>query len=325
MSELRQTLERFRELFLQDLRVRDYSPLTIRSYSQDLGHLFEWLDQQNEIESMAAVTSDLLRQFQLHLMLQPRKDKRHRRARILTAAARNRHLASIKSFFRYLRKSGKLLSNPAAELESARQNIKLPKELLTVAEMCRLLNSIVPETDVTKHDRAIFEVFYSSGLRRQECLKLKLKGLRLCEGFLQVLGKGDKERVVPVGRQAVRALTTYLQDVRPKWVHPDCEHVFVSKLHGRAVRGNELLVRLRAYGKVAKIKKYLSFHGFRHACATHLLQGGADLRAIQIILGHVDLEVTARYLRVDPTQLREVILLHHPRETQLELPDDPKA
>jgi len=304
----------WREAFAQDLRVRGYSPKTVEVYSLDLGRFFEWLEAETELSSVAELSSNLLRNFQLHLMLKPRQNKRHRHPRLLTAATRNRILAALKGFFRFLRKSGRLLSNPAAELEGARKVTKLPKDLLTVAEMRRLLDSIDPTTDVGRHDRAVFELLYSSGLRRAEFKGLRLQDLRLEEGLAHVQGKGNKERVVPLGERCLRALRIYLAQVRPQWAKPDCPYVFVSKLHGNSYRGAEVLVRLRQYAKAAKIKKAVSFHGFRHACATHLLQGNADLRAIQLLLGHTDLNVTARYLHVDPTRLRELILRHHPRE-----------
>ena len=214
------------------------------------------------------------------------------------------------------RKSGRLLSNPAAELEAARKLTRLPKDLLTVAEMRRLLDSIDPTTDVGRHDRAVFELLYSSGLRRAEFQGLKLGDLRLEEGFAHVHGKGNKERIVPIGTRALRALRIYLSEVCPLWARPDCPYVFVSKTHGQPYHGQKLLARLRHYAKDAKIHKALTFHGFRHTCATHLLQGKADLRSIQLLLGHTKLDVTAQYLHVDPSHLRALILQHHPRENE---------
>ena len=320
--DLADTLLELRGKFKDDLRLRGYSALTIESYGQDLGHLFDWLATQPKVQSLEHITTSVLRDFQIHLMMEPRKDPRHKTARILTAATRNRHLAAIKSFFRYLRQSGQLFANPAAELESARAPKKLPKDIPTPEEMLRLLEVIAPTSDVARHDRAVFEVFYSCGLRRRECLGLKLGQLRLEESLLQVLGKGNKDRVVPLGPQALQALSCYLQEVRPRWARPDCQHVFVSKLHGRGYRGNELLVRLRRYARQAELDKDITFHTFRHACATHLLQGKADLRAIQLLLGHEGLDVTALYLHLDVSHLREVILKHHPRENPEGWDDD---
>lgn len=314
MSEFSRHLMELRNRFCEDLRLRGYSELTISHYGQDLGHFLTWVFGQPGLSGLGQLTPAVLREFQMHLMLEPRKDPRHKQAKLLSVAARNRHLASLKSFFRYLRQSGQLLSNPAAELESARAPQRLPKDIPTPEEMLRLLDSIEPTSDVGKHDRAIFEVFYSCGLRRRELLFLKLGQLRLEESLLQVLGKGNKERVVPLGPQALAALNVYLREVRPVWAQPDCQEVFVSKLHGRACRGNELLVRLRRYAGQAGIEKHLSFHTFRHACATHLVQGKADLRAIQLLLGHEGLDVTALYLHLDVSHLRQMILEHHPRE-----------
>jgi integrase/recombinase XerD len=315
MSLVHEILLDWRKQFAQDLRVRGYSPHTIKSYNLQLGRFFEWLQQEGtQIGSVAELTSQVLRNYQLQLMLKPRESKRHKQSRMLTATARNGILVSLKAFFRYLKRSGRLLFNPAAELEGARQGKKLPKNLLSVAEMRSLLNSIEPTTDVGRHDRAVFELLYSSGLRHAEFKELKLKDLRLEEGFVHILGKGNRERIVPVGERALQALRSYLLEVRPRWAQSDSQHVFVSKLHGRTYRGTELMVRLRRYATGAKIKKVISFHTFRHCCATHLLEGQADLRAIQLLLGHSKLDITAHYLHVDPTRLRELILRHHPRE-----------
>ena len=315
MSELWETLQHWKEAFQQNLRVRDYSPLTIELYGYDLNHFFEWLEERNQCRSVADVTNTVLREYQTHLMLRPGRGRRYRHPRSLNTGTRNRILASIKSFFRYLRKSGKLLSNPAAELESARHVQKLPKAIPSIAEMERLLRTIPNDTDVGIHDQAVFELLYSAGLRRAEFLNLKLNDLRLAEGFVHVLGKGRKERIVPIGKTALAALRLYLAKVRPVWAAADCDHVFVSKLHGRNYDGGYVMDRLKRYVKRAQLRKSLTFHSFRHAFATHMLEGGADIRSIQLLMGHSELDVTSIYLHVEPSRLREIVLLHHPRET----------
>lgn len=309
------TLVGWKEEFQQHLRARDYSSLTVTLYGHDLVHFFEWLEAENKCKSVQDLTNTLLREYQTYLMLRPSRGRRYRQPRSLTTGTRNRILAGIKAFFRYLRKSGKLLSNPAAELESARHVQKLPKAIPSVAEMERLLRSIPEDSDIGIHDRAVFELLYSSGLRRAEFLNLQLNDLRLAEELVYIVGKGRKERVVPIGKRAMAALRTYLEKVRPLWAAPDCQHVFVSKLHGQKYQGNEVTERLKRYVKAAKLKKSLSFHSFRHAFATHMLEGGADLRSIQLLLGHAQLDVTSIYLHVEPSRLREVVLKHHPRET----------
>ena len=164
------------------------------------------------------------------------------------------------------------------------------------------------------HDQAVFELLYSAGLRRAEFLNLKLNDLRLAESFVHVLGKGKKERIVPIGKTALAALRLYLAKVRPVWAAADCDYVFVSKLHGRNYDGGYVMDRLKRYVKLAKLKKSLTFHSFRHAFATHMLEGGADIRSIQLLMGHSELDVTSIYLHVEPSRLREIVLRHHPRE-----------
>jgi len=315
MRALLKTLHDWKETFQQYLRARDYSPLTIELYGYDLNHFFEWLEEQNKVRSVQDVTNAVLREYQIHLMLRPSRSPRHRHPRTLNTGTRNRILASLKAFFRYLRKTGKLLSNPAAELESARRAQKLPKAIPSISEMERLLQVIPGDSDVGLHDQAVFELLYSSGLRRAEFLNLKLTDLRLAEGFAHILGKGRKERIVPIGKTALAALRVYLGNVRPVWAAADCGYVFVSKLHGRNYDGGYVMERLKRYVKQANLKKAVTFHSFRHAFATHMLEGGADLRSIQLLMGHSDLDVTSIYLHVEPTRLREIVLRHHPRET----------
>lgn len=315
------------EAFYRHLKARDYSPRTLQGILAILDSFFQWLQERTRIQTPQEITLACLLEYQQHLMLRPAQDKK--RKRLLSVNTRNRHLSALRTFFSYLRKSGKLLANPAAELELGRGRRAIPRNLPSPAEMRRILGGIDTTTDVGKHDLAVFELLYGSGLRRSEFLGLRMRDLRLEEAFVHVLGKGSKERVVPLGPRALSSLLVYLHEVRPRWAQPDCDFVFVSKLHGRRYNGLEVSLRLKAYAKKAGVKKALTFHALRHACATHLLQGKADLRAIQLLLGHSELNITAGYLHVDPSRLRQVILEHHPRETleaaDEEIPPSPEA
>lgn len=162
------------------------------------------------------------------------------------------------------------------------------------------------------------ELLYSTGLRRFELLGLELQSLRLGEELVHVLGKGNKERVVPMGSGARSALERYLKEGRPQLVQGNHQSVLVSHKHGGPASQNELLHAIRQHASKAKIRTVEGFHQFRHTCATHLLRGGADLRCIQTLLGHSNLNTTAIYTKVEVTDLQKTLKTCHPREK-----DDP--
>lgn len=312
-QELAATLDQWLQEFLDDMQRRSYSPRSLRSYRYDLLLFVTWIGEQAEVTSPGQLTSVVLEQYQMHLMLRPSKKSPHH-TKAMSTAARNRHTAELRSFFRYLKRSCKLLSNPGAELESARQVRRLPKSILTVEELALLLEAIPKETPVGLRDWAAVELLYGTGVRRIELLGLELEDLRLAEEFLHVLGKGNKERVLPLGQAAREALERYLHEGRPRLLQGNHRKLLVSYKHGGPVSENELLASIRQHARRAKIRPILGFHQFRHTCATHMLREGADLRAIQTLLGHADLNTTAIYTKVEVADLRKTLQECHPRE-----------
>lgn len=312
-QELAATLDQWLQEFLDDMQRRSYSPRSLRSYRYDLLLFVTWIGEQAEVTSPGQLTSVVLEQYQMHLMLRPSKKSPHH-TKAMSTAARNRHTAELRSFFRYLKRSCKLLSNPGAELESARQVRRLPKSILTVEELALLLEAIPKETPVGLRDWAAVELLYGTGVRRIELLGLELEDLRLAEEFLHVLGKGNKERVLPLGQAAREALERYLHEGRPRLIQGQHRKLLVSYKHGGPVSENELLASIRQHARRAKIRPILGFHQFRHTCATHMLREGADLRAIQTLLGHADLNTTAIYTKVEVADLRKTLQECHPRE-----------
>ena len=318
-QELAATLDQWLQEFLDDMQRRSYSPRSLRSYRYDLLLFVTWIGEQAEVTSPGQLTSVVLEQYQMHLMLRPsKKSPQHTKA--MSTAARNRHTAELRSFFRYLKRSCKLLSNPGAELESARQVRRLPKSILTVEELALLLEAIPKETPVGLRDWAAVELLYGTGVRRIELLGLELEDLRLAEEFLHVLGKGNKERVLPLGQAAREALERYLHEGRPRLTQGQHRKLLVSYKHGGPVSENELLASIRQHARRAKIRPILGFHQFRHTCATHMLREGADLRAIQTLLGHADLNTTAIYTKVEVADLRKTLQECHPREKDFSEP-----
>lgn len=260
---LADTLKLWLEEFLEDMRRRSYSPRSLRSYRYDLLLFVAWVGEQSELVSPAHLTTAVLEQYQMHLMLRPsRKSRRH--TQTMTAAARNRHTAELRSFFRYLKRACKLLSNPGAELESAREVDRLPSSILTVEEVAGLLEAIPKENPLGLRDWAAVEVLYGTGVRRIELLRLDLEDLDLAKETVHVLGKGDKERVVPLGKAACEALKRYLLEGRPRLVQGGHRRLLVSHKHGEPVGENELLAAIRQHALKAQIRPIRGFHQFRH-------------------------------------------------------------
>ncbi len=215
-----------------------------------------------------------------------------------------------------------LLGNPSAELEAARQVRTLPKSVFTVEEMASLLIAVPKNSADGLRDWAALELLYAAGLRRFELLALTLADLRLGEEMVHVLGKGRKERVLPIGWGARTALEQYLAEGRPRLQQGQHPELFLSRHHGGPLGDKELLLAIRQHAQNAKIRSVEGFHQFRHTCATHLLRGGADLRCIQTLLGHNNLNTTAIYTQVEIADLQKTLKECHPREKDQDL-DEP--
>ena len=314
MRALHETLRQWVQDFGVDLRRRDYAERTIHSYCGGLLLFVAWVETQDDLKMPGDLTTSALERYQMHLMLRPAIQNRRAQARTMTAGGRNTALAQLRTFFRYLKKAGRLLGNPALELENSRKTRRLPRNILSVPEVARLLAIVPRHSPSGIRDLAVLEVLYSTGVRRAELLGLNLPDLRLSESMLYVMGKGSKERVVPLGKAATEALQRYLKESRPVLVRGNHQALFVSASHGGRLSVDEIMPLIKNYAKQARIKKKVGLHLFRHTCATHLLRGGADLRCIQTLLGHSDLSTTAIYTRVDLTDLKITLKRCHPRE-----------
>ena len=222
-------------------------------------------------------------------------------------------IAALRSFYRFTENEKLLPANVAEHLSLPRRWKRLPKDL-THEEMDRLLRPVPPETPASLCDQAVLELAYSSGLRISELRHLRLEQLHLDAGFVSVIGKGNKERVVPVGRQAAEALNCYLNSGRPKLVTPRTPaNVFLSK-RGSSFSRAGLWRRIKARVKRAGIPRNVTPHMLRHSFATHMLEHGADLRVIQELLGHASINATEIYTHVGGSRLREVHRQFHPRK-----------
>jgi integrase/recombinase XerD len=223
-----------------------------------------------------------------------------------------RHLVTLRNFFRFALSEGHIKEEPTLNLESPKVWKTLPS-YLSLGDVDRLLALPDPATPLGSRDKAMVELLYSTGLRVSELVGLRLGDVDLQTGCLRCIGKGDKERLVPVGREAVSAVQQYLRDARPKLVRGrPSPHLFVNRLGGKLSRVGFWKI-LRGYGKKAGLRGRLTPHKLRHSFATHLLERGADLRSVQLMLGHADISTTQIYTHVIQERLKQVYKAHHPR------------
>ncbi len=226
-----------------------------------------------------------------------------------------RHLVAIRQLFRFLVKEKVIASDPVADIEMPKAGRKLP-EFLDVDEVERLLGTPDARTPRGSRDRAMLEVLYATGLRVTELVTLPSDGLDAERGFVLVRGKGNKERVVPLGQHALAALEQYVREARPTFLgtHMSSTALFL-RTGGEPMTRQGFWKLLKAHAVVAGIAKPLSPHKLRHSFATHLVERGADLRAVQAMLGHAELSTTEIYTHVNRERLRQIYGDHHPRAT----------
>ena len=290
-------LEQFQDYLIFE---RGLSKRTLSAYQHDLENCIEFLARQG-ITDPSHVTPTVLRTwiFSLHEVG-------------LAPSSIRRAQSAVRTFFRFLLAEGWLSVDPTERLESPKIIDRLP-EFLTKEETQRLLTSPNPEKSLYWRDRSILELLYASGVRVSELVGLLISGLDLDDSFITVFGKGGKERIVPVGVPALLTLRRYLSELRPKLDQAEGRgHVYLNA-RGRPLTRESVWKLVRDSGRRADINKNVSPHTLRHTFATHLLEGGADLAAVQEMLGHVDISSTQIYTHVDREYLRQIHGKYHPR------------
>lgn len=273
---------------------------TREAYIHDVQKLADYLDDQ-QTDLLSVKLDDLHRfAFELHdIGIMP--------------TSIGRILSGVRSFYHFLHLEGYIQADPTELLEWPKQPQHLPT-VLTLDEVNRLEGAIDLSTDEGHRDRAIIEMLYSCGLRVSELCGLLLSDLFLDEGFIRVLGKGSKQRLVPISSKAIEELNLWFSDRCHIDIKPGEEdYVFVSHRRGRHLSRITVFHNIKVYAEAAGIDKVISPHTLRHTFATHLLEGGANLRAIQAMLGHESIATTQIYTHVDRTFLREQVLMHFPR------------
>ncbi len=296
--------ERSLQAFEDQARVR-YAERSVKGYVAILRSFLEWLGPV----ALTDVRPQDVQAYQTHVYTLRKKD-----GTPLSLSYQVAHLKAVKLFFRYLVKRGDLLSDPSAQVEYPRGEQRLPRGILSREEVQKLLAMPDTSTLVGLRDRAVLEVFYATGIRAGELAKLKLTDIDTEDRVLRVLlGKGGKDRYVPLTKAAVEALEAYLVHGRPHYRKAGSSSwLFLAERGGKPYSAllNETVQR---YASAAGIEKHVTCHTLRHSIATHLLKGGADIRHIQVLLGHASLKATVRYTHVEISDLTKALKRAHPR------------
>ncbi|MFO7761116.1 MAG: site-specific tyrosine recombinase XerD [Thermodesulfobacteriota bacterium] len=286
--------------FLEYLTVeRRLADNTITSYQADLKDFILFLAGKNK--SLSQVTPSLIRKFQNHLQ-----------DRNLESRSQARRISSLRNFFRFLAAEHIIESDPTLLLETPRLGERLPQDL-TVAEVNTLLEGKCDRSPYTSRNRAMLYLLYATGMRVSELVNLPSAGVNLKSGFVRVLGKGSKERLIPFGEEAGENLEQYLREGRPRLLKGKIsDYLFISN-RGRPLGRFRFWQIIREKASAAGIDKRITPHMLRHSFATHMLAHGADLRSLQLLLGHSDISTTQVYTHVDRSRLQAIHRKFHPR------------
>jgi integrase/recombinase XerD len=289
--------------FLTHVRVeKGLSANTVSAYRRDLLKFDEFAKKRKL--GLEAVRSDDLVDFLSSLYLQKLESR--------TVA---RHLVTLRNFFRFAQAQELIAEDPSLHLESPKIRRSLPG-YLRLEEVEKLLARPDEKTPLGLRDRAMLEVLYSTGLRVSELISLRVMDVDRATGCIRCIGKGDKERIVPIGKKALALVERYLRDARPKLVgkkqQPQAPTLFINRRGGPLSRVGVWKI-LSAYGREAGLRVALTPHMLRHSFATHLLERGADLRSVQLMLGHSDISTTQIYTHVVEERLKQIYKAHHPR------------
>lgn len=331
----RRRMELLLERFVEAMTAWAFSKRTIPSYAQHVAVFLDWLEKETDVGDLGEVTPEVLSSYQTALLGMERKRPGKRKATELKNAAapaaapetpaaaggrlstatQHARLSALRSFFGFLAREGKLLVDPAASLVLPKKRRSLPRSLLTPKEALRLVESIETKTPMGHRDRAVVEVLYATGIRNAELRGLSLADFDAEAGTLFVrAGKGGKDRVLPLGPVVTAIVSDYVQLARPKLARRSgVTSLFVSN-HGWPLWPASVVRIVDLAARRAGLQKTVRPHRLRHACATHMLQGGADVRHIQRLLGHSSLSTTEVYTRVEIGDLKAVHKRFHPRE-----------
>jgi len=281
---------------------RGLSENSIINYTLDIKKLVLWLEENKIINTPISINEEVIQQFIYTI------------AKKINPRSQSRIISGLRGFFNYLIFEEYRKTNPLELIESPKLGRKLP-DTLSMAEIDLLIASIDLSTPQGERNRAILETLYGCGLRVSELTGLKISDLFFEEGFIKVTGKGDKQRFVPIGEATIKFIDLYKKEIRiHQEIHPSAKDTIFLNRRGKPLTRAMIFTIIKQLAEKAGIKKTISPHTFRHSFATHLLENGADLRAIQQMLGHESITTTEIYTHIDKRHLSQVINTFHPRK-----------
>ena len=290
-------LERFHDFLALE---QGSARTTTEAYERDLER-FALFARSKGARAPTGVTSRLLKDYVYHL-----KDVG------LAPTSIRRNVSAVRTYYRFLLGEGQVVRDPSERLETPKKWRTLP-DVLTAAEIDRLLAAVTLDEPLAFRDRAMLELAYGAGLRVSEWISLGVKDVMLDEALVRVLGKGSKERLVPIGRRAIAATAVYVRELRPRLEKGKGRGALILSARGAPLTRMGAWKILQKYVRKAELKKRVTPHTLRHSFATHLLEGGADLRAVQEMLGHANIRTTQHYTHVDRDRLKAIHRRFHPR------------
>jgi integrase/recombinase XerD len=296
------------KLFVNFLRTeKSLSENSVQSYLLDLKKFFEFLEKDKSISDLSKVDEKIILDFLGYM-----RNSKNKKGEYYKDKSVNRFVSSMRTFFKFLNRENILSDNPMEFIDTPKFGRDLPS-VLTVEEIDKIFSQADTDTSLGLRDRAVLETMYACGLRVSELINLEINDLYLSEGYIRVFGKGSKERIVPIGNSAVSYIEKYIKEVRTKLKNlKSGNNLFLNFRGGKFSRMGVWDI-VSKYCRKARIEKEIHPHTFRHSFATHLLEGGADIRAIQEMLGHSDISTTQIYTHIDKEYLIEVHKLFHPR------------
>ncbi len=274
---------------------------TLESYGRDLRRFVFFVEESKKIEDLQDISPEVIVEFLTRI-----------RDEGLAANSMNRSLAALRGFYKYLIREKIIEENPLANIELAKVWMKLP-DTISKEEMKIILAQPGTQSDAAIRNTAMLELLYATGIRVSELINLTMNSINWQVGFLIVVGKGSKERIVPIGKIAYDCTRRYVEDIRPKLMQKKSTDVLFLNRFGRKFTRQGFWKIVVGYAKQAGLQKKVYPHTFRHSFASHLLEGGADLRTVQLMLGHSDISTTQIYTHVTRERLREIHEKYHPR------------
>ncbi|UXR79275.1 MULTISPECIES: site-specific tyrosine recombinase XerD [unclassified Staphylococcus] len=294
-------MEEVRDEYLRFIQLeKGLSANTIAAYRRDLNQYIEFLKSQ-KVGQLDFVTRDIIQQC-----FAERHDEGH------SAKSIARFTSTIRSFHQFALRERYTSQDPTVLITTPKYERKLP-DVLSIDEVDKLLSSFDLSKTNDYRNRTMLELLYATGMRVSELIFVEIQDINLVMGFVKVFGKGNKERIIPLGETVIQYLTHYLEEVRPQLLKKTVTDVLFLNLHGKPLSRQGVWKMIKQVGVKAGLTKRLTPHTLRHSFATHLLENGADLRAVQEMLGHSDISTTQLYTHVSSTQIRKIYQSYHPR------------